>query len=563
MNKILVSVFIVLFGTAIRTAAQQLSNPLDFPIQLSGGFCDLRANHFHAGIDFRTKGTEGHALHAVSNGYISRISVSPWGYGLAIYITHPEDDIITVYGHMQRFTGPVTDIVKEKQYEEESFAVDLNIDPGVLPVKQGDVIGYSGNSGSSGGPHLHFEVRDLQNNNLLDPLTYYKSRVTDTKKPQVKGLMIYPIEGKGVVNGSSHKQKIEFKNDANGDPVVSTAIEAWGEIGLGISAIDRIDGSGFSYGLKDILQTVDGRETFRSHADRFSFEESRSINSYTDYGEWSRNRVFYIKTFVEPGCSLRMVASRNSGMIQIDEERIYHVMITLSDLYGNACPVSIPIKGKKQEIQPADTAGTHRMRWYDYNIFASKGIRLNIPRNSLYGNLCMYYNASSLKGYKSTLHTLHQTPVPLHRPAQLSIHIDSAYESIMNEQLGIVRMGHNGQRSWIGGTFRDGWIDAEISELGDYTIAYDIKPPVITPVDPGKWQERKQIKIRITDDLSGISTYRGEIDGRYALFCFDGKKALLTYDFDSERLPPGYHRLKLSITDRCGNRSIYEHTFTW
>ncbi|HCC50908.1 MAG TPA: M23 family peptidase, partial [Porphyromonadaceae bacterium] len=272
-----------------------------FPIQLSGGFCDLRANHFHAGIDFRTKGTEGHTLHAVNKGYISRISVSPRGYGLAVYITHPEDSLITVYGHMQRFTDRIAGMVKNKQYENESYAVDFNIAPDVLPVKRGDLIGYSGNSGSSGGPHLHFEVRDLRNNNLLDPLVYYKSRVPDTKKPQVKGLMIYPVEGKGIVNGSNRKQKIEVKNDPHENPVISTSIEAWGKIGLGIRTVDRMNGTSFSYGVKDILQTVDSVETFRSYADSFSHEESRSINSYTDYAEWSQNRVFYIKTFVEPG----------------------------------------------------------------------------------------------------------------------------------------------------------------------------------------------------------------------------------------------------------------------
>jgi hypothetical protein len=561
MNKIRISLFIILFGAVFRPVAQQLSNPLDFPIQLSGGFCDLRANHFHAGIDFRTKGSEGHALHAVSDGYIARVSVSPWGYGHAIYIAHPEDGIMTVYGHLQRFAAPIAGIVKDKQYKAESFAVDCKLKPDVLPVKRGDLIGYTGNTGSSGGPHLHFEVRDLQNNDLLNPLVYYKTRVPDTKKPQVKGLMVYPVEGKGVVNGSSRKQKIALKNDLNENPVVDAEIEAWGEIGLGIRAVDRMDGTNFSYGLKDILQTVDGRETFRSYADRFSFDESRGINSYIDYAEWSHNRVFYIKTFVEPGCNLRMVASRHSGIIRIDEERIYQVVITLSDLFGNTCKASIRIKGKKQKIQPADTTGTHRMRWYDYNTFSSKGIRLHIPRNSLYNNIRMRYRAYSLTDYQSAVHTLHPTPVPLHCPAQLSIHIDSACESVRDRQLGIVKIGRNGRPSWIGGTFRDGWMDAEINELGDYAVAYDLNPPEITPIDPDKWQERKQIKIRVTDDLSGISKYRGEIDGQYALFELDGKKALLTYDFDPTRLHPGYHRLKLYLTDGCGNRSVYEHTF--
>jgi hypothetical protein len=463
---------------------------------------------------------------------------------------------------LQRFADRIAGMVKDKQYEEESYAVDFNIEPGLLPVKQGDLIGYSGNSGNSGGPHLHFEVRDLRNNNLSDPLPYYKERVPDTKKPQVKGLMIYPIEGKGIVNGSSRKQKIEFKNDPHENPVVSTAIEAWGQIGLGIRAVDRMDGSGFSYGIKDIRQTVDSVETFRSYADRFPHEEARSINSYTDYAEWSLNRVFYIKTFVEPGCNLSVVASRNAGIVNIDEERLYHIMITLSDLYGNTCKVPIIIKGKKQQIIPADTTGTHLMRWYEHNTFRSEGIRLNIPHKSLYDNLRMRYDISFPQGYLSAVHTLHRTPVPFHRPAQLSIRIDRVYEPIANEQTGIVKINPGGQHAWIGGTYRDGWIDTEILESGDYAVAHDAIPPVITPLEPGKWRERKQIKIRLSDNLSGISTCRGEIDDRYALFGFDGKTATLTYDFDNERLPPGRHRLILSVTDRCGNRSVYEYTFT-
>lgn len=565
MNKIFVAALIFLFATiSIQTTAQRLSNPFDFPMQLSGGFCDLRAHHYHAGIDIRTKSTEGHAMHAVQRGYISRVTVSPWGYGLAVYVTHPDDSLITVYGHLQCFTDRMNEIVKEKQYETENYNADIRFDPETIPVKQGDLIGYSGNSGSSGGPHLHFEVRDMRTNELLDPLVFYKSYIPDTRKPLVRGLKIYPVEGKGMVNGSNKKQNIEFKLDANDNPVISTTLEAWGEVGLGIRAIDRMDGTGFSYGIKDILQTVDSVETYRSYTDRFSLAESRYINSYTDYEEWSENRIFYIKTFVDPGNQTQFVASRNSGKININEERIYNILITLKDIYGNSRKVPIKIKGKKQDITPPDTIGAKLMRWYDYNSFNAKGIRLTVPRNGLYNNVYMHYNTSSAKEYYSLMHVLHKTPVPLHTPAQLSIHMDSSFSSMNTDQFGIVRIVNSkGKRSWIGGTYRDGWIDAEINELGTYTIARDTKPPVIRPIDPGKWREKKKISIRITDDLSGISIYRGEIDGKYALFEYDAKKALITYDFDDERLHPGYHRLKLSVTDGCGNKSTYEYTFTW
>ena len=577
MNKTFTVIIAFLFVlVSAQAKAQHLSNPFNFPMQLSGGFCDLRANHYHAGIDFRTKSSEGHTMHAVQQGYISRVSVSPWGYGLAVYITHPDDSLITVYAHLQRFSPRLAEYVKNKQYENESYNVDLKFEPGKLPVKQGDIIGYSGNTGNSGGPHLHFEVRDMRTNEFIDPLVFYKSYIPDTRKPLVHGLRIYPIEGKGMVNGSNKKQNIEFKLDKNGNPVISTKLEAWGEVGLAIRAVDKMDGTNFSYGIKDILQTVDSVETYRSYTDRFSMDESRYINSYTDYEEWSEKRRFYIKTFVEPGNRTQFVASRNSGKINIDEERIYNVVITLTDIYGNTCKVPIKIMGKKQEIAPPDTANAKLMRWYDYNSFSAKGIQLAISRNSLYSSLYMHYNTittkelssakkpSLIKKYYSQIHVLHKSPVPLHSPAQLSIHLDSSFASANSEKLGIVRLSpSNGRVSWIGGMFRDEWIDAEIRELGIYAVACDTVPPVIRPVDSALWREKKKISIRITDNLSGVSTYRGEINGKYALFEFDGKNALITYDFDDERLHPGYHRLKLTVTDRCGNKSSYEHAFSW
>ena len=565
MNRIHSIILYILFLLAATYAhAQHLSNPFNFPMQLSGGFCDLRANHYHAGIDFRTKSSEGHAMYAVQKGYISRITVSPWGYGLAVYITHPDDSLITVYAHLQRFTNRMAELVKKKQYEHESYNVDIVFEPEVAPVKQGDLIGYSGNSGSSGGPHLHFEVRDMRTNELLDPLAYYSSRIPDTKKPLVRGLRIYPIEGKGMVNGSNKKQNIEFNLDKNDNPIISSTLEAWGEVGLAVRAIDRMDGTGFSYGIKDILQTVDSVETFRNYTDRFSHDESKYINSYTDYEEWSDSRIFYIKTFVDPGNKVRMAASRNSGKININEERIYNVVISLTDIYGNTCKVPIKIKGKKQDITPPDTVGTKLMRWYDYNSFSAKGISMAIPRGSLYNSVYMHYNTYGAAGLYSTAHALHKTPVPLHTPAQLSIYIDSSSVPANTEQLGIVKYNSSNKRmAWIGGKYRDGWIDAEINELGTYAVSYDTTPPVIKPVEPDKWRSKKNISIRITDNLSGVSKYRGEIDGKYALFEFDGKRALISYDFDDKKLHPGYHRLKLTVTDRCGNKSVYEHAFTW
>lgn len=563
-KKFIVILFLLFVALSVRTEAQYLINPFDFPMQLSGGFGDLRANHYHAGIDFRTQSVEGHALHAVLSGYVSRVSVSPSGYGLAVYVTHPDDSLMTVHGHLQRFTAEIAEIVKKKQYENESYTVDIRFESNEFPVRQGDIIGYSGNSGSSSGPHLHFEVRDLRTNELLNPLVFYKTRIPDTQKPQVRSLRIYPIEGKGMVNGRNKKQDIDFRLDQNGQPTIVSTIEAWGEIGLGIRAIDRMNGTSFSYGIKDILLTVDGLEIFRSDIERFSLDESRYINSYTDFEEWSENRVFYIKTFVEAGNQTQFIASRNSGKIKIEEERIYNALITLTDLHGNACKIPIPIKGKRQDIAPPDTIGTKLLRWYDYNTFSAKGIRLSIPRNSLYNSVYMHYHTAFAGAFDAPVHIIHSSPVPLHYSATLSIHLDRVLTPEQTNQYGIVQITRsNGRKSWIGGTFRDDWIDTEISELGTYTVTRDTIPPIIRPIEPVRWRERKKINIRISDDLSGISSFRGEIDGKYALFEYDSKNAMISYSFDDERLQRGDHHLKLTVTDRCGNTSEYNHSFTW
>jgi len=552
VKKLLLISFITSLLSTVE--AQRLASPLDLPLQLSGAFGDLRANHFHAGIDFRTQGTEGHALRAVRDGYVSRVSVAPWGYGNAVYVTHPDDSLITVYGHIQRFNSKIAAIVKDRQYKKESFAVDISFGTDEIPVKQGDIIAFSGNTGSSGGPHLHFETRDMRNGDYTDPLVYFQSRIKDARKPLVRGLMVYPVEGKGVVNGSQKSVNLPFTLDKNDDPHISAVLEAWGEIGLGIRATDRMDGTSFSYGIRDLLQTVDGIETFRINTDRFSNEESNNINSLTDYERWSATGQFYIKTFVEPANNTRFIASRNSGKITVNEERDYKIVIQLTDLYGNKTVVPITVKGKKQEIMPLDTVGTTLLRWYEYNEFASPGVSLAVPLGNLYGNVRMRYGVSASSFYYSDVHVLHNKPVPLHTSAQLSILTNKNASN--PERLGIVRINqYNGRAAWIGGSFHDGWIDANIGELGTYTVALDTIPPEIKPLEPELWVKRNKIVVKITDNLSGISTYRGDIDGKFALFEYDGKKAQISCALD--RLIPGSHRLILTVSDRAGNKSEY------
>lgn len=550
----------LLSGIISTTAeAQQLRKPMDHPILLSGNFGELRSNHFHSGIDFKTQGVEGKPIHAVQDGYVSRISVSPWGYGNGLYITHP-DGTTTVYGHLQKFSKKITAYLKEKQYEQESFNVNLTLTPDELPVAEGEVVALSGNTGSSGGPHLHFEVRDTETEEPMDPIEYYKDRIQDTRPPKIQGIMIYPMIGKGVVNGSSRKLELKPVTAQNGKQTFTAKIEAWGEIGLGVKAYDYMDNTTNIYGVKDITLAVDSQVVFRSDLNRYAFSETRYLNSFTDFEEWKEHRSFYMKSFVDPGNRLRFIESVDRGILTINEPRTYHLTYRLADAFGNTTKLSIQIIGKEQPVPEINTDNTELFHWWSDNRFGAKGIRLSIPKGNLYDDLYFRYSVKEDSTALGATHRLHNKPVALHKSAQLSIRLQT--DTLENkQQYGIVRL-QNGRRSWSGGVYRNGWIDTDIRELGSYTVGHDIVPPKITPLNPATWVSKQAISLRLSDNLSGVKTYRGEIDGQFVLFEMNSK-SVITYHFDKERLARGKHVLNLVVTDACGNQSSYTYPFTW
>ena len=559
IHHILAGIILLAGITSNIAEAQQLRKPMDIPVLLSGNFGELRSNHFHSGIDFKTQGVEGKPIHSVQDGYVSRISVSPWGYGNGLYITHP-DGTTTVYGHLQKFSQKITAYLKEKQYEQESFNVNLSLTPDELPVKEGELVALSGNTGSSGGPHLHFEVRDTETEEPMDPIEYYKDLIKDTQAPKIQGIMVYSMPGKGVVNGSRRKLELKPVTAKTGKQTLTGKIEAWGEIGLAVKGYDYMDNTSNIYGIKDITLTADSQVIFHSNLDRFAFDETRYLNSFTDFEEWKEHRSFYIKSFVDPGNRLRFIESLNRGILTIDEPRTYHLTYKLADAFGNTTQLSIRIEGKEQPIPEIDTENAELFHWWSDNRFGAKGIRLTIPKGNLYDDLYFRYSVKEDSAALGATHILHNKPVAFHKSAKLSLRLQT--DTLDNkQQYGIVRL-QNGRRSWTGGVYRNGWVDADIKEMGSYTLGQDLVPPTITPLNPATWVSQQAITLRLSDNLSGVQTYRGEIDGQYVLFEMNSK-SVITYHFDKERLARGKHTLKLVVTDACGNQSTYTYPFTW
>ena len=554
--------FIIIYlSSALSSNSQTYRLPVSIPPALSGGFGELRNNHFHSGIDFKTQQAVNKPILSIEDGYVSRISVAPGGYGLALYINHPSTGHTSVYAHLNSFSKEIADWVKAKQYEQEQFNVNLFPREGELPVKRGQQIALSGNTGSSGGPHLHFEIRDTKSEHPLDALEYL-APISDTRKPDLRGVAFYPTTGKGVVNGSSMPTRLTISKDANDNPLgLGRTINAWGRIGVGVKAYDRMNGQNNIYGVKFIRLFVDDIQVFSSTLNRFSFDKTRMLNSFVDFDDWRTRRSFYMKSFIEPGNTLPFYKSVNNGYIDINEEREYKLRYELEDHYGNTVTYNFKVNGVKQSI-PAKPECENFMTWNLNNSFMDMGFNISIPSGNLYYSFCFKYNKTHNSKYYSDVHQINNEPIPLHNRADAWIKLNT--DTLQNRKnYGVVRINNNGSESWMGGKYDGGGISFSIRELGNkYAVTADKVAPTITPLAPENWVSQKRIRIRLRDNMSGISSFRGEINGKFVLFTHDSKSTIYTYHFDDERLTKGQEQtFTFTAIDGAGNSSRYSYKF--
>lgn len=563
-DKIKKHSLILLFGSVTLSAfSQQYRSPVDFPLSLSANFGELRNNHFHSGIDMKTQGVTGKPVLSVEDGYISRINISPGGYGWAIYVAHPNGQT-SVYGHLDRFAPKIGEYVKKMQYERETFAINLEPDQNLFPVKKGDLIAYSGNSGSSGGPHIHFEIRDSQSQNILDPLVYYKDVIKDTQAPDVRGIAAYPIPGRGVVNGSIDPLRQNISLLKNGSySALKTPIDAWGLVGFGVKSYDRMTGTNNIYGVKIVRLWIDDELIFQSDIESYAFDETRMLNSFTDFVDWRQNKSFFMKSFVEPGNTLSFYKTKDdgyNGYYLFNKEKVYNLKYELEDLYGNKTTYPFSVSGKEQPL-PRPSGCSLVMVWDENNRYISEDFTLIIPKGNLYNDVCFKLTQTASSDYYSNIFAINNTPVPLHKSGEVKIKMTS--DPIANKkQYGLVQINGT-KKSWIDGTYNNGYVTASIRELGmKVAVSADQTPPTITPVTPNKWVQNETIKIKATDNLSGIASFRGTIDGQFVLFEHDVKSPIYSYKLDPSRLKKGQnHKLVFTVIDACGNKTEYTDQF--
>jgi hypothetical protein len=525
-------------------------SPFDFPLLLSGNFGELRANHFHGGVDFKTQGVVGKPIHCIADGYISRVTVTPGGYGQAVYITH-DNGMTSVHGHLHKFMDEVQKVVEAYQYEHETFAVDLNFEPGKFPLKQGEVFALAGNEGYSFGPHLHMEIRKTDTGEYIDPLQFYINKVKDTTAPRATHVMLYPQAGKGVVNGSSRKKIFSLAGGRS-------PITAWGNISAGIKAFDYMDGTSNNYGVRSVKLYVDSVEVFSSSVDGFLPNENRMINAWTDYEEYATRNSWFMRSRILPGNTWRMLqADEEGGVVTINEERPYEFRYVLEDLYGNSRTYKLIVQGKRQKITPFDE-GKHFLAWNEGHVVRKPGMELVIPKGMLYEDVDLNCKVIADSLDMSFDYQLHDKAVPLHGGCSLKIGVRNF--TVADKSKYYVARKYRGRKASAGGRFEDGYMHAQIRELGTYTVAVDTIAPRIIPLNKPQWKSGN-IQFVIRDAETGIKDYKVYIDGEFALFKFSSKNARLSSMHPERIKRGGKHTMEVHVTDYCGNVVKEEYQF--
>ncbi len=566
MKKLLYILFIfcnfIAFGqgnVSVNNTYQKnyFQNPLDIPLVLSGTFAELRNNHFHAGLDFKTQQKDGFNVYATAEGYVSRIKISHWGYGKAVYITHP-NGYTTVYAHLQKFNKRIEDYIKKQQYKKESFEIQVFPSSKELPITKNEIIALSGSTGGFVGPHLHFEIRDTKKENIINPMLF-GFEVNDSKKPRINTLIGYSLDDNSYINGIAIPTKLSLVNLKNGE-LLAPKIKAFGKISFGINAYDQLDGAYNKNGLYNLSMFVNGEKVHEFEASSFSFAESKYINLLIDYERLGNLNQWVQKCYIEPSNKLSLYTkSFSKGYITIEDGLTYSVEIIAKDFKGNTQKVTIPIEGKKDTLLAVNTPKItpYKINHRQFNKFTNQGITVAFPKNTFYQDFYLDFEVkdSSIK--------VHTPIVPLGKNYTLTFNV-SKYSNEEKKQLYIASINKKGKSRYESTVKKDSTFYTSTKKLGNFTLLTDVDKPKISlhNFKNEQWLTHfKTLEIKISDDKSGIKSYRGEIDGEWILLEYNVKKSVLTYDFKDKVFTTAKHELKIVVTDNVGNTNTTNATF--
>jgi len=533
------------------------SSPLDIPMVLAGTFGELRSNHFHAGIDIKTQQRQGLPIYAIGDGIVTRIKISHWGYGKALYVAHP-NGYTSVYGHLQKFSPSLEAYIKKIQYKKRSYEVEVFPDYGELKVAKEELIAYSGNTGGSSGPHLHFEIRSSLSEKPTNPLLY-GYEVRDATNPTLLKLYGYPLTADAQINQSKKRVQINFSKQRDGTYLADKVLAA-GTVGFGFIGYDRQDMAANKNGVYSVTQLVNGKTYSAYNFEKFSFSETRYINTLIDYEYFGKYKQRIQKCFKSPGNNLSIYSTLyNDGKIEVAEGLSYNVELLIMDLEGNKVRLSIPVEGKRTALknEPEEKKTDYYLIAKKPNNYDLGGAKVHFPSNTFYHNLYL-----DLEKGRDTV-KIHDNTVPAHR--NFTINFDAShYSESERKYLFIARLDAKLRPNYTNTYKRGGVFTTRTRALGTYVLAKDSVAPTIRPKNfkEKQWLNNyRYLSLYIADDLSGVETYTATLNGEWILMEYEPKTKTLTYNFDDIILDKKQCELKVTVTDNVGNKNTLSTTF--
>lgn len=540
--------------------------PVDFKMALSGTFGELRPNHFHSGIDIKTYGAINKPLHAIADGFVSRVAVSPGGFGKAVYVEHP-NGYTSVYAHCNKFADELAQYVKKEQYRQESFQVNLFPERGRFKVKKGDIIAYSGNSGSSMGPHLHFEIRKTIGQIPVNPLQFGFA-VKDFIRPKITGMRIYPATSYTHINGKNSVYETPLAGWGPEYRIKNNdTVQLSGEVYFGINTWDRLNDSKNHNGVYSIDLFIDSALVYSHRLDAVPYSESRYVNSLIDYGTYREIKRRYQKTYVEPNNKLSVYQHvENHGIYLFIDEQYHQVKYVVKDFTGNESILSFTVKSTPPaftDVFSATAKATDRafFDWKNDNTFSTSDFNILVPAGALYDTMTFQYSeVPADENAYSAIHRIHKDNKPIHKSCEISIRPHHIPESL--KQKALIARYDDGELAAAGGSWNGEYLETKIRRFGDYVVAVDTLAPVIKPLnikDGKKIATQNTIKIKIEDDLTGIDDFRASLNGAWLLMDWDPKNNLLVY-YKDEHMKAGKNTFRLEVSDAVKNSAVFNAT---
>ncbi len=520
--------------------------PIDSPFVITANYGELRPNHFHAGMDFSTSGKINLPIYCIEEGYVSRIRVSPYGYGKCVYITHPGGKV-SVYAHLNAFSLKIANKAKENQYITQNFEIDFIPMPRTMYVRKNEIIGLSGNTGGSTGPHLHFEIRDGLLEIPLNPLGFY--RLGDRTSPEIHAIGFYNLSDTSAPRFmNAHKIK-RGKGDSlileNDHMVLDQSI-----VGLAFSGLDRCYPNGNPNNIYAARIYVDDSLVYVHQLNNISFSESRFINEFSEVAGKNKFQKCFLPTLYPEGFFGKCT---NKGRLFLDDRVFHKVKLVVADESGNTAPLQFYLKAKKvNAYKPRESPGDWNVNCAEDFKRDKNGLQVYIPAKTLfYSTPLLVDNAIETEDKLSIL-----PEVNLKQAVTIGFKVpDRFWENreklLLKNSTMALPLNRNDS------------VFYEIKEFGNHRLIIDTLPPKIKiEYSEHKLKEAWQMdafSFRITDNVSGIGKYNLWLNNTWVLSEYDAKENLLTYYFDEET-PMGLLQFKLEVIDKVGNRTFLEYT---